>query len=148
MNQGTIEDIVIKHQRSCVFYLIKPPSYKTKLSAQGARKSRHVAANPTLSQLASSSSSPKRTLSRAARRRRRPSSGKGGVSAAQHRDDGWTGAKGNAPRRSRVAVAGVGAPRVAMVLAVTRGAAALRRCTRRTVDRGGGSGLLVPVTRA
>lgn len=45
----------------------------------------------------------------------------------QHRDD-RSGLKQK--RRIRVAVAGVEAPRVAVVFAVTRGAAALRRCTR------------------
>lgn len=59
------------------------------------------------------------------------------ASAPSHRDDCRRKESKRVPRRSRVAVAGVRAPRVAMVLAVTRGAAALRRCARGSAVRGG-----------
>lgn len=64
---------------------------------------------------------------------------------SQHRDDCRRKESKRVSRRNRVAVAGVRAPRVAMVLAVTRGAAALRRCARGSAVRGGSLHIFVSV---
>jgi len=78
-----------------------------------------------------------RTLDAVRRRRRR-------ASAPHSIATMLTGRSQSATRRSRVAMASVRAPRVAMVLAVTRGAAALRRCARKTAIRG--ASLLLPIS--